>query len=423
MLNWRFFLRWTCLGLLLRFLIMPFTLHSIDLFSIQYTPFLIIRQHQIDVYQYFHSRFPDYPFFLYPPATLYLTLIFQKIFLPLLPSLTSLMETFERVAFLQRGGTVHLASALQDPYLFRTLFLFKVPYLIYDFSIAAVLLTLAEGAKQKIWAYRLWMLNPFSLHTSYAIGQIDMMVAFFLLISLFMFQKGWLRAGMVMLGVGGLVKLAPFYLIPGIAFLFGKGIRGKLTLLICGILPLVGVLSFSPDAKAMLQSWGAYADYFWRASPSVAGGSKLLILFLIIGYGGTILFFFSQQENKTKSLLSVYSILLLILLLTVSPKIRFLLWVAPFLILEFLRQPRMMPWGLILLFNILGIYGAGINLRLGLFAPVDPTFFCSLPILDSFFSALIDIRWTQRLCLYGSYLSVIVILYLIFRQHVLRRNQ
>ncbi|MBI1975880.1 MAG: hypothetical protein HYS56_00030, partial [Candidatus Omnitrophica bacterium] len=377
---------------------MPFTLHTIDIFFVHYFPFTAIEQNRFDIYQYFQSKFPEYPYSYYPPLTFYITLIFQKLLQPALPTLASLMARFENLAFYHQGGsTVHFASLLQDPYLFRTLFLFKAHYLLFDAAIAWMLVCLADKPAHKAWAYRLWMVNPLVLHTSYGVGQIDLLVTFFLVLSFFMFERRYPKIGMAMLGAGGLVKLAPFYLAPGIAFSIGEKLRRKIILMISCLVPVAVLLFFSKDARVVLESWVVLAGAYWKINPSVMGISKLPLIFLLIGYGVVVFLAFSRKK-KTMPLLSIFSLLLLLLWVTVSTRPRHLLWISPFLILELLRRPLIGAWLLTLLAAIWELHGAGITYRLGLLAPVDPTFFTSLPILDSFLSVAMDIRWVHRVC-------------------------
>lgn len=408
----RFLLRWTAIGLFVRFLLMPFTLHAVDLFFIHYIPYVILQHSHANVYHWFNIEFPHSPLTAYPIGSVYLSVFFQALLKPFLLHFPQMMETFANIAFREGGSNVHLTTALQDPYFFRTLFLLKLPYLFFDFATVLFLFSFCSTQREKQWLYRFWMLNPVALHTSYGIGQIDGIIAFFLVVSSWCLWKNRLKWGMFFLGVGGLVKLAPFYLVPPLAVILKEKWRDRLFLIGAAVIPLVAVFLFSKNTHQTAQSLATWAILYWKVLHTATP-------FILLGAGYSILFWFFARSRKIKreALPLFFCSFLLLLWGTISLRPRHLLWALPFLAVEAVKNPFLWGWIFSLFVAIWELHAPGINYQLGIFSPVEPTFFSSLPILDSYLTLITDLKWIHRLCLIWSLFAVITILFLLLRRY------
>jgi len=79
-----------------------------------------------------------------------------------------------------------------------------------------VLLHLIDDPKRAILGYKLWLFNPVSILVSYAIGQYDVIVTFFIVTSLFLYKKRREKSTALTLGIAaatkavGLLLLLPY---------------------------------------------------------------------------------------------------------------------------------------------------------------------------------------------------------------------
>ena len=61
-------IKWTSIGLAIRLIIMPFTMHGQDLVFLNYFPFIFIKEGIWDPYTYISANFPGFPYTYYGPV-------------------------------------------------------------------------------------------------------------------------------------------------------------------------------------------------------------------------------------------------------------------------------------------------------------------------------------------------------------------
>jgi hypothetical protein len=117
-----------------------------------------------------------------------------------------------------QGGTAFILR-LSDPQVYNFLFISKSLYLIPDFLAALIILRVFDKPREGLLAFKLWLLNPITIFVTYAIGQFDIFVAFFLVLSLVaVYKKKYIyAAGFIGLGAAFkvfLIALLPLILLP-----------------------------------------------------------------------------------------------------------------------------------------------------------------------------------------------------------------
>jgi Gpi18-like mannosyltransferase len=164
----------------------------------------------------------------------------------------------------------------------------KIPYLIFDFALALLLLHMIDDGKKASLAFKLWMLSPISILISFAVGQIDIMSAFFLVLALYFFKKRRELSSIVSLGICGIVKMFGMLFILPMALIYLKkrsGLKSKAKHL--SLMLIVGFLPLAVDQISTLFTTTYYesANLAWPISNEV------------IGFFGKTFYSFGQQGN------------------------------------------------------------------------------------------------------------------------------
>jgi hypothetical protein len=228
-------LKWLILGYLVRIFFIPLYAHM-DHVSFIWITSLLIKNNQL-----LPSGDPPVFFYFY---RLYFTLI--QSFLPnnIINFLTS------SVAFTPATQFQGFAATLQN---IRTLlFISKMPFLIFDFASAILLLHLVDDEKKSLLAFKVWILNPFSVYITYLIGQFDIIPVFFIILALYLVKRQKVSWAILSLGIGGAFKfIAFFFILPIILICIKKNrtfflkIKRASRLLAISVIPLIFTLAVS----------------------------------------------------------------------------------------------------------------------------------------------------------------------------------
>lgn len=327
------------LGIILRLVLMPITLHP-DLLGHSFSAYFFAYEGKINLYDTLASLPKDHPLvknfgvsdiFIYPPLTYYTLGLFRVLVKPwtdpnFIPWLWEHM------------GEIH--SYL---HLFIHLFLFKLPYLFFDIGLAFLLMALFNEPRQKKWAFTLWMFNPLTLYATFMIGQLDLLPTFFTVLSLYLFKKKKIYWSAVVMGVAASYKMYPLFLLFPLAFLGSDKLIERLKILAVGLAPFVFFIApyitssafraqvFSPKSQKMLYMG-------WPLS-----GAEVVYPFVI--FVGFIYFFAYYSRRKVD--LAVYFLAILLATFSVTHfHPQWFLWAAPFLVWE-LVENKFKNWALV----------------------------------------------------------------------------
>lgn len=384
-------------GLFLRLVIMPFTMHGQDLLFINYFPMMWAKEGIWDVYGYIHTHFSHFPATYYGPVSFVIMAVPNFIYVKIL-CISSLVKMLEASSAMMGGSltTLDYARVFFGPELFKNLFLMKAPYLVFDFWIGFILLKLAVSQKHALISYAAWMLNIVVLHTTYAIGQADIITAFFIIYALYAAIKGRPYLSVALLSLGGATKLYPYLLIPPACFLLGRAWKGRAGLFFAGA--LVSVLLYLPFYWS---SGSAFLEYF-ISSKRVGYGSGIKWIMT-----GIFLFFYclllkrslkdSAGEAPEKKLVYYLTVVLFLSYACFSIRFRYLLYIMPLLALLIPRHKKF--WLLILLIVLIEAF-IGLTTRyaqFGLFAPVSPEYFLGLPAVQELAGRFVNITAVYKI--------------------------
>jgi hypothetical protein len=193
--------KWAVVGLFIRLLVAPL-FASIDLMTTAWGGLLLANGNGLVLAN-------D------PPALFLFFGGMYKLLWPILPSsavATIISNTTYTPSFL------HLLFRVTEPGMYAFILISKIPFFLFDFGTAFLLLKLVDDARRKLLVFKVWMLSPFAIFISYLFGQYDIIPTFFLVVSIVFLKKKNYGASFLALGVSSAFKvfgllLFPFYLI------------------------------------------------------------------------------------------------------------------------------------------------------------------------------------------------------------------
>jgi len=273
------------------------------------------------------------------------------------------------------GLTMQIASA---PRIHFTLFVLKLPHLVFDLASAFVLLALlGKRHKKAIIGLAFWMFNPIGLYISYIYGRYDAVAGFFVLLALYLSYRARPFSSLAALSGAILSRimdaaLAPFF-VAGAFMQLKKERRLLLGAVVFGVAALLTVLSGAlPRIIALLDR--AHGQFLLAAKLPIILYDELVIF--VIGYA---LLLFSSLERDLSSyvVLRKYSLMVFLVLFSFAffnPQYFFAL--LPLLALEIAEQPGLLWLHLI---QIVGyafyLLNWGSQTTWWLFLPLNPAFF------------------------------------------------
>ncbi len=170
-------------GLLIRLLLMPFFCHVDFLSEMRRVHETLLTGH----YYPGKTRLVVY----------FIEMISMRIFLPFLPDADTMFFIADGAS--TTAGIHAFSLFVSDPYIFRTLFLLKIPYLLFDMGTALVLYKLFIGKRHQFAAVACWLFNPVTLYAFYIFGRYESISIFFISLSIFLLkERRWLPAALML---------------------------------------------------------------------------------------------------------------------------------------------------------------------------------------------------------------------------------
>lgn len=366
----KFFLKWLLIGLVLRLVLMPFTVHP-DIHALDLGAYLISQKGEWLTFYDFLSRLepshllvkiygPD--LFIYPPLAYFVPGVFMFFLGPLYNF------SFNNLFLLDMEATYQTLE------LFKTLFLLKMPYLLFDFLLAFLLYRLFTGKKGEM-AFKLWLVNPLTLYATFSMGQIDILPTLMVVAALFLATKNKKELSVLMLGIGGAFKLFPLLFLPIFVLVLERKLWQRTKLFLIGLAPYLIVIApylfFSPIYRQSALLASQTEKMFYMRLP--LSGAEYLSIFAL---GYFLLLFFADRWRKREEILWKLGLVLMLLFFSVTHfHPQWFLWLTPFLIWLIVTRGKKYLGHLIILF---GCYLALLfffepSLHFGLFTPLAPS--------------------------------------------------
>lgn len=401
---------------LIRLVLMPISAHS-DLFFINIFPALMQEKNVFDIYYYFSKNLPNVPYIYYPPLT-YFTFgafhYFYSLFSSSFSNWMMVLYSLEMSGF--QGQAADFIKVSHNVHIFKDLFLAKLPYLICDIFAVLIFLKFIKNRAQARTLTLLWLFNPVHLYSTYLMGQYDIIPSFFVLLGFLLFKKN-IYWGLLTLGFAAAYKNYAFLFILIVILVYGKDWTSRLKLALTSAAPyflsLLPTLMHSPG-------WAVYSFlpkiYLHRSVPLLGWplySQYIKIIILATTLIATILIAGTVKIKDRYNLVVGLSLCAILLLFTFSPKMsfHFLLWETPLVLLWF-KKPKVCST----IFSVQAISLASYkllanHLQLGLFAPINPEYFSTLPTFNSLIAQIIPYRIFSSI---GFLMFTLINLYLIF---------
>lgn len=368
--------KWLLIGLLIRFTLMPIALHF-DLLSVYQRSSLI-------AYQSVLWAETGQTFIHYTHA------FFLLIFKPLMPYLESVLPG--------RTGSVSWRgweAFVTHPNVFRTLFLFKIPYLIFDLGCALLLLAILQDQKKGLTAFKFWMVNPVVIFAAYTFSRYEPVVIFFILLSLYYAKNNLAAKSLFSLGVALIIRLYPLILLPFFVIILGKGLRQRLKLAFWGLLPLgiITVLSRSLHGVSEVEYWTGMPHTSYLMGLRFPLGIAYDVIFVFFtGYTLLLLYSYFNTNHSFSNLWKVNLILLLFFFATSFFHPHYFMWLIPFLALQVVEDKRFIGlFAIQVLCWVVYTFQWKKPLAGYLFAPLNHSYFMSFrspfEIINQYYSA------------------------------------
>ena len=318
---------WLLIGLLIRLTFMPITLHF-DLLSIYQRSALIAYGGDLGIG--FGQLFAHY-------IHAFSLLIFK----PFMPYIESILPGMTGSAnwVTWRLFTIH-------PNVFRTLFLFKIPYLVFDLGCALLLLAIFQDnqdRKKGLTAFKFWMINPVVIFSAFIFSRYEPIVIFFILLSLYYAKNNLSVRALFSLGVAVIVRSYPLMLVPFFVIIIGKTFWERLKLAFWGLLPLlvVTVLSRAFQGISEAEVWARmhHSTYLMVLRWSMSYKYDVIFVFFM-GYTIILLYTYFRTNHSFTDLWKNNLILLLFFYATCFFHPHYFMWLIPFLTFWIVKDKR-----------------------------------------------------------------------------------
>lgn len=285
---------------------------------------------------------------------------------------------------LMSGFIFDLPNQLGNLQLNFLLLTLKLPYLVFDLGIAALLFKFFKEPKNKLLAFGLWMFNPINLYATYMMGQFDVIPTFLTILALyFAVKREKFFPAAVFLGLGASFKIFPFLFLIPLALMKDKWMDrikivglGALTY-VATILPFINSAGFRATALVA----GQTTKSMYATLPISGGESIILFPFLVLFFYLVFLFLTAKLEDLWKRFFSI--ILLFFVFTHYHPQ--WLLWLTPFLVIDLVKS-GLKHWPLVLItfiswLGLVTLFDPGLSVWL--FSPILPNLYGQVGIWES----------------------------------------
>lgn len=228
-------------------------------------------------------------------------------------------------------------TVLHQKIIYWPLLIYKLPMILADLAIVFLLPKLFDDKRKKRMSQILWLFNPLAIYVSSMMGQMDIVIALFLLLSLINLKNKRNLKAVVWVALSALIKPAGLILIPIIAisefqkknnwFDFIK--TGFLGCLVYGL--GVAVYIWSPAYRY----FSLFAEQIGKstyAGISIASGTVIPWFFIVYIFG-LLLFWKKKISSET-----IFGIVLLTSLVFTHFHPQWLVWIMPWMIYESVQK-------------------------------------------------------------------------------------
>ena len=376
------------IGLILRLVLMPISMHNDFLSEHIRAEFIIFGGHPFAVTSQFLSHYIDAAFlFIFSPFIADHAKVFN------LPAFVGSASTVENESFL---------NFIDSPSSYRTLFLLKIPYLLCDFLCFFMLIRLLSTKKSSFWLACFWMFNPVSIYAIYVYGRFEIYWAMFLIASLLLSKKEKPYLSSLMFGLAIASRSYLLMMIPLFSLLISKKLITKIASFFIAIAPILlynllsKLLGYSPffyksvPTSNIIESLAEGGFIGLGLIPRIDFGSYQLYL-LILAFILIYTWILCKKEHGFKSIITGCSLIILSYFLLAPFSTHWFFWTIPWLALILTEIPkiRWTAWAICSAWFLhSALFSDWSVFTLYLFSPINPQYFMTRPNLSQIILAL-----------------------------------
>ena len=209
------------------------------------------------------------------------------------------------------------------------LLIYKLPMILADIAILFYLPRFFSDKKNQQLAQIFWSLNPIAIYVSSIMGQVDILMALFLLLSYYYFKKQNYTLASIFIGISALIKPVGLILLPIVALSsFWVSVSG-FVVYVLGILPYIHLVGY--------RYYALFADQISKstyAGITIAPGTVIPFFFMFY-LVGLYLYFYKKITPLTAFVVSLLSSLVFT---HFHPQ--WFVWLTPLLILKISSNRR-----------------------------------------------------------------------------------
>jgi len=344
---------------------MPFAAHG-DIIATYHRSYLILTG---DWHVSFH--------YLSPSLFFTICQIVQALFLVLCNHLLPLRDLLYWKDSVLASAAFWLNIFIRNQYAHRALFLFKLPYLIFDLATAVVLFYLFERKEERTIALKFWMINPIGIFAVYVFGRYETIPIFLVVLSLYCAKTNKRFFSFLLLGMVAMEQYYGLMFLPVYLAILGRNFRERLSFLIVGSIVVIRDLVVGSSVvvgRTFLES--PFFNYLLAMRLDVTGQQ---IYVFVLTYVLLTLYWIHTCGKEFSDLWKFALAALLVFYATCSFHPNYFAWFTPFLAIAIAKYPELRKLHLlqVLCFVFYTFYWKR-PLAGWLFASVDPSFFLKL---------------------------------------------
>lgn len=372
---------WALIGLSIRLVLMPITLHP-DLLEPYWAADKIVNEDIFNLGQYVKDNFNvSGANYLAPLA--YIHAIFLWIFKPFIPCNQLTLLRDNRLIGIFTDTASHqeaVLSFMAGPHVFRSIFFFKLPYLVFDFMCAFLLLRIIRNPERALFVFRFWLVNFVNIFVIYIWGKYEIIPVFLVLLSIFLARKKRIYLSMLIIGLSVILKYYTLLFLLPFGFVLGKDNIERVKLAVCGMAPLMLLILLVETAN---RSWfgNAFTDFLRTGIEAPIGflfnkimiSSSMAVYIFPLLYG-VILWHCYFKRGHPVCNLERYSLVILLCFYAFCHFFpQYLFWMMPFFVLQLVKNKGWLSAHVvqILCFLIFTLNGGLFILKL--FLPLNPS--------------------------------------------------
>ena len=304
---------------------MPFYFHPDIKTTFFQTSFL--KQGVFNIYSYMEQNKASLPFkedFTYFPLTYFFLGGYQILIAPLLgTNFNTWLFDASAYAPVQVG-------------VFRYMLLLKIPYLIFDLSLAYILTLFFIKIEDKKRILIAWLFNPIWLILIYVYSNLDIIPAFISLCSLLLFIKDKKIFSSILIGIAAGFKAYPLIFLPFMA-LYARNFKQSIIIFLSGLITFIAVILpfWSESFKNQALVSGLTTRIFLS---SISIGFGQILPLVLISFSAIFFYLLTTKMREKKDLTKVILAELLLLFSFIHFHISWLLWVGPLITLLLLKK-------------------------------------------------------------------------------------